>query len=143
MAYQIAREDIWVGELPDKPGGLADKLEPLSDAGVDLDFMIARRAHEKPGSTMLFVAPEQGEDFAGAAEKAGLTKWTTAASLRIEGLNRPGLAAMIARTVGNAGINMRGISGAKLGDRAQIHIAFNSGADAVKASQALEKALNG
>jgi len=142
MAYEIMREDVWVGEVEDRPGGLADKLEPLSDVGVDLEFMIARRAHEKPGTTVLFLAPVQGEEATLAAGRVGLYKWTTAASLRIEGPNRPGLAAMIARTVGNAGVNMRGLAGARLGDRAQVHIAFDSGTDADKASQALAKALN-
>ena len=142
MAYEITREDVWVGEIQDRPGGLADTLEPLLDAGVDLEFMIARRAHDKPGSTVLFLAPLQGEEAARAAGRVGLSKWTTAASLRIDGPNGPGLGAVIARTVGNAGVNMRGVSGATLGDRAQVHIAFDSGTDADRAGQALTKALN-
>ena len=143
MAYEISKEDGWVGEVEDRPGGLADRLEPLSDAGVDLEFMIARRAHEKPGTTVLFLAPVQGEEGTRAAGRAGLSKWATAASLRIEGPNRPGLGAVIARTVGNAGINMRGVAGARLGERAQVHIAFDNGADADLAREALSKALNG
>ncbi|UCG32764.1 MAG: ACT domain-containing protein [Phycisphaerales bacterium] len=143
MPYQIMREEVWVGEIEDRPGGLADKLEPLLEAEASLDFMIARRAHDKPGITKLFVAPLLGEGAARAAEKLGLSKWTTAASVCVEGLNRPGLAAAIARTLGNAGINMRGVSGARLGDRAQVHIAFDNAADADKAINILNKALNG
>jgi hypothetical protein len=143
MPYQIMREDVWVGEVEDRPGGLADKLEPLLEAEASLDFMIARRAHDKPGTAVLFLAPLQGEGAARAAEKVGLSKWTTAASVCVEGLNRPGLAATIARTLGNAGINMRGISGARLGDRAQVHIAFESADEADSAIDALNKTLNG
>jgi hypothetical protein len=142
MPYLIMREEVWVGEIEDRPGGLADKLEPLLEAEASLDFMIGRRAHDKPGAAILFLAPLQGEGAARAAEKVGLSKWTSAASVCIEGLNRPGLAAAIARTLGNAGINMRGISGARLGDRAQVHIAFDNAADADNAIKALNKSLN-
>ena len=92
---------------------------------------------------MLFLTPRKNQDITQAAEGAGLSKWTTAASLRIVGPDRPGLGAKIARAIGNAGVNMRGISGARLGDQAQVHIAFDSGTDADRASEALAKALNG
>jgi hypothetical protein len=142
MSYTITKEDVWVGEIADQPGGLADKLEPISKAGVDLEFMIARRAHDKPGKTVLFLAPLAGS-AADAAQQVGLSKWTTAASICVKGPDRQGLGASIARTMGNAGLNMRGISAARIGDRAEFHIAFDSGSDADKAVDALTKALNG
>ena len=49
MAYQITKEDVWSGDVADRPGGLAEKLEPLANAGVDLGFMISRRAPDLPG----------------------------------------------------------------------------------------------
>ena len=143
MSYTIIREDVWVGEIEDQPGGLADALESVSKTNVDLEFIIARRAHDKPGKTVLFLTPQEGHSAAQAVEQAGLSKWTTAASLRIDGPNQPGLATTIGRTVGNAGLNMRGVSGARVGEHAQIHLAFDNVNDALKAREALDKALNG
>ena len=48
MAYEITKEDVWVGEIEDRAGAVAEKLEAVSRAGVDLEFLIARRAPERP-----------------------------------------------------------------------------------------------
>jgi hypothetical protein len=42
--------ETWAAPLEDKPGGLAEKLSALADAGVNLEFVIARRASDKPGT---------------------------------------------------------------------------------------------
>ena len=142
MAYQITKEDVWAGEIEDRAGAVAEKLEALSRVGVNLEFMIARRAPDKPGTGVLFMAPFRGEDSVRAALQAGLSQWTSASTLRIEGPDRPGLGALIAWTVASEAINMRGVSGAKLGDRSVFYLAFDSAADADKASEALANALN-
>ena len=143
MSYQITKENVWAGEVADRPGELANKLESFGNAGVDLGFMIARRAPGKPGSTVVFLSSLNGPDAEHAVEQQGFRKWTTATSLRIEGRDRPGLGVQIARTVGNAGVNMRGISAARLNGQVAFHVALDSGADADKAKLALNKSLNG
>ena len=40
MAYTIKKVDVWAGEIADRPGGLADKLSALSDAGANFEFLI-------------------------------------------------------------------------------------------------------
>lgn len=50
MAYEITQEDVWVGAIEDRAGALAEKLQAVSRIGVDLEFLIARRAPEKPGA---------------------------------------------------------------------------------------------
>ena len=40
MAYEITKEDVWVGEIEDRAGAVAEKLEAVSRAGVDLEFVI-------------------------------------------------------------------------------------------------------
>jgi len=142
MAYEITKEDVWVAELDDRAGGVAEKLEALSWAGVNLEFMIGRRAPDRPGKGVLFLAPFRGEEATRAALQAGFSQWTSAATLRVDGPDRSGLGAMIARTVADQGISLRGISGAKLGDRSVFYLAFDSAADADKASAALGSALN-
>jgi hypothetical protein len=142
MAYEITKEDVWVGAIEDRAGAVAEKLEAVSRVGVNLEFMIARRAPEKPGTGVLFLAPIRGERAVRAALQAGLSQWTSAYTLRIEGPDRPGLGALIARTVAEEGISMRGASGAKLGERSVSYLAFDSAADADRASEALTDALN-
>ena len=143
MAYQITTGDICVGEIKDQAGGLAEKLEAVSKAGANLDFLIARRSADKSGTGVVFLAPAHGEDATRAAEQAGLSKWASAHSLRIEGPDRPGLGATIARTVAGAGINMRGMSGAKIGDRVVFYLALDSSSDVDNARGALTKSLSG
>ena len=142
MAYEITKEDVWVAEIDDRPGGVADKLQALSRVGVNLEFMIGRRAPDKPGKGVMFMAPFRGEEATRAALQAGLSHWTSASTLRIEGPDRSGLGALIAWTVANESVNMRGISGAKLGERSVFYVAFDDAKDADKASTALAEALN-
>ena len=142
MAHQITKEDVWVGTIEDRAGALAEKLQAVSRVGVDLEFVIARRAPEKPGIGVVFMAPFRGEESVRAALQAGLSQWTSAATLRIEGPDRPGLGALITWTMANEGINVRGFSGAKLGDRSVFYVALDSAADADKAAAALTNALN-
>ena len=142
MAYQITREDVWVGEIEDREGALAAKLEAVSRSGVNLEFVIARRAPDQPGKGVVFMAPFRGEDATRGALQAGLSQWTSAATLRIEGADRSGLGALIAWTVANEGINLRGFSAAKLAERSVFYLAFDGTPDADKAGEALDNALN-
>ncbi len=74
MAYDISTVDVWAGSIEDRPGSLSEKLQPLVEAGVNLEFVIARRAPENPGTSFVFLAPIQGATQARAAKKAGLGK---------------------------------------------------------------------
>jgi len=141
MAFEITKVDVWAGEMEDKPGGLARKLEAVMRAGANLDFVIARRQPDKPGTSVVFLAPLHGAEQIRAAEDAGLKKATGLHSIRIQGPDRPGLGAGITKTVADAGLNIRGFSGAAVGDRCVLYIAFESDADAVRATQVLTPML--
>ena len=141
MAVTISKVDVWAGEIEDRPGGLAEKLQAVSDAGASLEFAIARRAPEKPGTGVVFMAPLQGAAQTRAAKKAGLAKATGLCSLRLEGPNRRGLGAMIAEVISEARINMRGLSAAALGRRSVFYFAFDNDSDAKKAARVLKKAF--
>ncbi|UCF34533.1 MAG: ACT domain-containing protein [Phycisphaerales bacterium] len=138
MPYEISRADVWVGEIEDRVGGLAEKLEILRDAGANLEFTVVRRLAEKPGKAVLFCSPLRGA----AAKEAGLKKSSSMCTVRIEGPDRPGLSAKISRTVANEGISLRGLSGATLGDRNVIYLSFHSVPDANKAALALQRAFS-
>jgi len=141
MSYEITKPDVWVVELEDSPGTLAEKLAAVLEAGANLDFVIARRSTEKPGHSILFLAPLVGARQTQAAERAGMRRADSLHSIRIEGPDRPGLGAGITKTISDAGINMRGLSAAGLGDRALFYVAFENDHDAVKATQLLARML--
>ena len=126
MELIVEREDVWISSLEDKPGALAAKLVALADAGADLDFVIARRAPDKPGTGVVFVTPLRGDAELKAASEMGFSAGNRLHSLQVEGENAKGLAGMISEKLGAAGINLRGFSGAVIGKRFVLHIAFDT-----------------
>jgi hypothetical protein len=137
MDLLIEKEDVWVAAIDDRPGGLAGKLSPLADAGADLDFIIARRAPEKPGTGVVFVTPIRGDRETRAATAAGFSVSSHMHALRVEGADVPGIAARVARRLADAGLNLRGLSAAVIGTRVVMHLAFDAEQDAMKARTVL------
>ena len=142
MPYEITKVDVWAATIEDRPGGLADKLEALAEAGAGLEFVIARRAPESPGTGVVFVAPISGAAQTRVARKLGLSKAKSLCSLRVSGPDKVGLGARISQAIADAGINMRGLSAAALGRKCVVYFAFDSAADANKAARVLKKTLN-
>jgi hypothetical protein len=141
MAYSIKKVDVWAGEIDDRPGGLAKKLEALANAGASLEFIIGRREADKPGRGVVFLTPIKGTKQARAATDAGLNATSTLHSVRVEGPDKPGLGNKMTRVLADAGINLRGVSGAALGRRSVSYFAFDSADDAANAMKLLKKAL--
>ena len=138
MALKVDKVDVWAATIEDQPGGLAGKLEVLAEAGADLEFIIAHRSPDKPGTGVVFVTPLKGdEEIGAAAEVAGFADTPSLHSVRIEGDNRAGIAARLTQRLADAGINLRGLSAAVIGERFVAHLAFDSEEDATKAINAL------
>ena len=138
MALKVAREDVWVASIKDKPGGLAKKLAVLGDAGAQLEFLIARRTPKKQRTGVVFVTPLKGAAQLKAAKKARFRKTKSLHSVRIEGGDAPGLGAKITQALAERGINLRGLSAAVIGKRFVAHIALDSTDDARKAMRVLK-----
>lgn len=143
MPYEITKVDVWAGSIEDRPGGLTEKLEALSESGANLEFVIARRSPEHPGTGVVFLAPLRGTRQLQAARKTGLSKAAGLCSLRLHGPDKPGLGCRITRILADEGINMRGLSAAAVGNKAVVYFAFDNTEDANKASRVLKKALAG
>ena len=141
MAYAVDKVDVWAGTVRDDPGGLAGVLSELSHAGAKLEFVIARRSPEQPGYGVVFVAPLKGRAQTDAARRAGLAKAANLRSVRIEGPDKAGLGSAIADALAEADINLRGMSGAALGRRSAIYLAFDNDEDASKARRILRRLL--
>lgn len=131
------RVDTWAASMKDKPGALAAKLKALSAAGVNLEFVVARRAPEKPGTGVVFVTPIKGPKQCGAAGAAGFKKTRSLHTVRIEGADKRGQGARLAQVLADAGLNLRGVSAAAFGKRFVCHIALDTGAAAAKAVRVL------
>ena len=91
MDMIVKRVNVWAASIRDEVGGLAHLLAGLRDAGADLDFIIARRAPEKPGTGVVFVTPLRGDREIAAAANLGFNVTSSIHSLRVEGDNRPGV----------------------------------------------------
>lgn len=140
MELDVRSVDVWAASIRDKPGGLADKLAPLVQAGADLDFIISRRMADRPGEGVVFATPLRGDQEIKAATAAGFAISNSLHSVRIEGPNEAGIAARLARMLGDAGINLRGLSAAVIEGRFIIYIALDRGDDVAKAMRLLKDA---
>ena len=140
MDLTVQRVDVWAASIKDKPGGLASVLDGLREAGADLEFLIARRAPDKPGTGVVFVAPLLGDKVIAAATDLGFDVTNSLHSLCVEGANVAGRAAQVSGLLADAGINLRGLSAATTGDRFIMYIAFDTEADAKKAAEVLGQA---
>ena len=139
MDLLVEREDVWAASVDDKAGALAAKLSALTNAGADLDFIIVRRAPEKPGTGVVFVTPLRGDREVRAAAAVGFAVTSGLRSVRVEGPNEPGIATTLARVIGDAGISMRGFSAAVLGTRFVVHVGLHSAEDEAAVVRLLSK----
>ncbi|KPK42224.1 MAG: amino acid-binding protein [Planctomycetes bacterium SM23_25] len=137
MALDVTQVEVWAATIKDRPGGLAEKLDALAAAGANLGFVIARRTPDKPGEGVVFVTPIEGAAVE-AAKAAGFTIAGSLRSLRVEAPDAPGLGARITGAVAAAGVNLRGISAAAIGNRCVCYLAFDSPQDSAKAKDALK-----
>ena len=138
MDLKVTQTEVWAASIQDKPGGMAEKLEALAKAGAALDFVIARRSPDKPGTGVLFVAPLKDDKAIQAAQAAGFAKSDSLHSVRLEGPDQAGIGARLTRQLADAGINLRGLSTAAIGDRFVCYLALDSAADAAKAAELLK-----
>lgn len=139
MKLEISRVTVWAAPIEDRPGGLAAKLDALARAGVNLEFIIARRAPEKPGTGVVFLTPIEGSRQTKAAQEAGFAKAESLHGIRVAAADKPGLASALTACLADAAINLRGLSAAAIGKRAVFHFAFDTPEDAKKAVATLKK----
>jgi len=139
MKLEVTRVEVWIASLKDTPGSLAGKLDLLSEAGANFDFVFARRSPEKPGTGVVFAAPVKGAKQAAAAKKAGSRKGKRLFTICVTGPNKAGAGTAITEAIAAAGLTMQGFSAHVIGKKFVLHIAFESSAAATKAARILRK----
>lgn len=139
MDLLVEREEVWAASIQDRPGALGEMLTALADAGADLDFVIVRRAPDKPGTGVIFVTPLRGDREWSAATNLGFSVTTRLHSIRVEGPNQKGIVAKLAKAIGAAGINLRGMSAAAIGTQFVAHFGVDSAEDEKAVIELLRK----
>src|SRR5213593_1051715 len=140
MDLLVERVDVWAATIEDRPGGLAEVLATLRDAGADLQSIIARRTPDQPGKGVVFVTPLQGDREIAAAAQVGFNVTRTVHSVRVIGRDRPGIAAELTQKLADARINLRGFSASVIGIQFVAYVAVDSPQDADQAIEILMKA---
>ena len=99
-----------ISRVSDKPGGVANKLAELANAGANLEYVGSRRLPDKPGAGILFIAPVSGSDQIQAAKSVGLHEVNNPVIIRVEGDDESGLAHRLTHEWALAGISFQGLT---------------------------------
>ncbi len=137
MKLCVARVDVYSANLQDKPGALAKKLAVLTDAGANLEFLLAHRHEKRNGKSVAYVAPLKGTAQNRAAKKARFSRSSRLSVLRVEGVDKPGVGTEITKSLGDAGINVREIATVSAGKKFVVHLVLDNPVDATKAGRIL------
>ena len=140
MAVKVKLITLWRREVDNRPGALAETVAPLSRAGANLQVLMGYR-HPGDARATIELSPVSGKKATAAAQQAGLSASGTP-TLFVEGDDRPGLAHAIARSLADAGINLRGISISALGGRFSAYLAFDNADVATLALQILANLMD-
>ncbi len=138
MAVTVKKVSLWRKEVAHEPGVLAAVLEPLAGAGVNLRVVMGYAMGDS-GRAAIEVFPVAGKKATAAASGAGLAA-SSIACLLVEGDDRPGFGAAMARAVANAGVNMSFLIAETVGRKFSAVFGFQSDADAATAAKAIKSA---
>lgn len=142
MAVNIKKIVLWRSEVENKPGVLAKILEPLANAGVDLQVVMGYRYPGNELKAAVEVYPVSGKKPLAAAQGSGLSA-SSIPTLLVEGDNKPGLGHAIAQAISDAGINLAFLVAQVIGRRYSVILGFESEEDTRKAAALIKKVTTG
>ena len=139
MAVRIKQITLWRSEVANRPGALAGALGPIAEAGGNLKVVMGYRIPGAENRAAIEVYPVSGKKVTAAARSVGLSD-SGIPALLVDGDDRAGLGAAIARGVAEAGINMIFLMAQVVGRRYSAILGFESSADAKRAASVIKKA---
>ena len=139
MAVTVKKAVLWRTEIDNRPGMLASTLEPLSEAGVDLQVVMGYRYPGGKATAAIELHPVSGRKSTAAAKRAGLAP-SPISALLVQGDNRQGLGHALAKAIGDAGINLSFVIAQVMGRRYSAMFGFENEADATRAAALIKKA---
>jgi len=128
---------LWILIGGDRKGMLADALEPLREAGANLQIVMGYRYPGEPGRAAIEVFPIDGPTQEAAARKLGFNKSDTRC-LTVSGDDRKGLGAEMARALADGGIGMAFHVTQVIGKKFTSAIGLEVAEDAEKASRIIQ-----
>jgi hypothetical protein len=139
MAVTVKRITLWRADVENQPGVLARTLEPLARAGADLRLVMGYRFPNAPEHSAIELYPVSGKKPTAAATEAGLSQAADIPCLLVEGDNRPGLGAAIARGLADAGINIAFLMAQVIGRKFSASIGFDDDDGATRATRIIKQ----
>ena len=139
MPVTVKNITLWRKEVENQPGILAGRLEPLAQAGADLQVVMGYRFPSNESKAAIELYPVTGRASTKAAQAAGLQA-SSIPTLLVEGDNKPGLGHAIAQAIAEAGVNIAFLVAQVIGRRYSAVIGFDSREDARKAAPLIKKA---
>jgi hypothetical protein len=140
MALTVKRITLWRREASNRPGLLAETLAPL--AGSDLKVVMGYRIPGQENRAAIEVAPVAGAKGERNAQAGGLSAAGAIPTLAVQGDNRPGLGAGMAREIAAAGIDISFLVAQVVGDRYSAVFGFGTEDDARRAEAQIRKAAS-
>lgn len=140
MAVRIRKLTLWRAEVAHRPGALAELLEPLAEAGADLQVVMGYRVPGQKGRAVVEVAPITAQRVVRAARGHALSP-AGAPTLLVHGTNQPGLANRIAGALAASGVNIGFLVAQVIGQRYSAVFGFQSEADLDKAADRIRAAV--
>lgn len=137
MTLEVRRVQVWCGEIPDRPGAAAGKLEALKQSGADLALIFSRPNPHKPETAILCLAPITGPEQIHAARAADLGPALDVFMLVVQGPHRSDIGFEIMSRLAIAGINLRGFSLSSAARCFSAYLAFDDLDDLTHAIQVL------
>jgi hypothetical protein len=139
MAVTAKKITLWRKEVMNSPGMLAEVLTPLAGAGANLRVVMGYTFPGQSDRAAIEVYPISGKKVAGAAAAAGLGA-SPIPCLLVEGDDRAGLGADMARAVAHQGVNVSFVIAETVGRKFSAVFGFESDADAATAGKAIRGA---
>ena len=139
MTVRIRKLTLWRTEVDHRPGALAELLDPLAAAGVDLQIVMGYRLPGQKSRAVVELAPITSRKAALAADRARLSAGG-APTLLVLGDNRPGLANRIARALAESNVNVAFLVAQVVGRRYSAIFGFDTEADLDRAADRIRKA---
>ena len=139
MAVTVKKIALWRNEVRHEAGVLADVLEPLTAAGVNLRVLSGYAFPGDSGQGAIEIFPVSGKRATAAAKRAGFTP-SSIACLLVDGDDRPGLGGRMARALADAGINISFVMATTVGRKFTAVFGFEDERDAAGAARAIKAA---
>ena len=139
MPVTVKKIVLWREQVTNRPGALAEVLEPLSAAGADLQVVMGYREHGTQ-KAVIEMYPIAGRKLTEAAESAGLGP-SAIPALLVRGDNRAGLAHRVARALAEGRLNVGFLVAQVVGRKYSAVFGFETEAEADAALGIIKKAL--